>query len=258
MDCDTPGFPVLRHSPEFAQSHVHWVSDATQPSHPLSSASPPTLNLPQHQGLFQWVSSLHQVGKGVSASITVLPVNIHRWSTCTLTKFWVGESKVEFGGSHITLVNTPCLFLLMSLEAESRNLERTDTLTHSWSGNGLRVAHATLEFQSPLIYLVECGNKIRETTMAGGTVWLLNAEGVIILSVCVSSYQKLTLRVGWGWDLHFLFIFYWDLLFFTEITPTLNCGTWFWDTPSLLHLYLLFPTTKAWEEVWSLGHRLKS
>ena len=136
--------------------------------------------------------------------------------------------------------------------------KRTDTLTHSWSGKGLRVAHATPEFQSPLIYLVECGNKIRETTMAGGTVWLLNAEGVIILSVCVSSYQKLTLRVGWGWDLHFLFIFYWDLLFFTEITSTLNCGTWFWDTPSLLHLYLLFPTTKAWEEVWSLGHRLKS
>ena len=49
--------------PEFAQTHVHWVSDAIQPSHPLSPHSPLALNLYQHQGLFQWVSSLHQVAK---------------------------------------------------------------------------------------------------------------------------------------------------------------------------------------------------
>ena len=53
MDCCTPGFPVLHHLPEFAQTHVHWVSDAIQPSHPLSSPSPPAFNLSQHQGLFQ-------------------------------------------------------------------------------------------------------------------------------------------------------------------------------------------------------------
>ena len=59
-DCSTPGFPVLHHLPEFAQTHVHWGSDAIQPSHPLSPLSPPALNLSQHQGLFQWVSSSHR------------------------------------------------------------------------------------------------------------------------------------------------------------------------------------------------------
>ena len=52
MDCSMPGFPVRHQLPEFAQIHVHQVSDAMQPSHPLSFPSPPTFNLPQHQGLF--------------------------------------------------------------------------------------------------------------------------------------------------------------------------------------------------------------
>ena len=53
----------ITNSPELAQTHVHWVGDAVQPSHPLLSPSPPAFNLSQHQGLFQWVSSLHQVAK---------------------------------------------------------------------------------------------------------------------------------------------------------------------------------------------------
>ena len=57
------GFPVLHHLPELAQTHVHPVSDATQPSDLLSSPSPPAFNLSQHQGLFQRVSSSHQVAK---------------------------------------------------------------------------------------------------------------------------------------------------------------------------------------------------
>ena len=63
MDWSTPGFPVLHHLLELAQTHVHWVSDAIQPSHPLSSPSPPAFNLSQHQGLFKLVSSSHQVAK---------------------------------------------------------------------------------------------------------------------------------------------------------------------------------------------------
>ena len=63
MDCSAPGFPILHYLLEFAQTHIHGVSDAVQPSHPLSSPSPPTLNLSQHQGLFQWVGSLHLVAK---------------------------------------------------------------------------------------------------------------------------------------------------------------------------------------------------
>ena len=61
-DCSTPGFPVRHQLLELAQTHVHWVGDAIQPSHP-SSPSPPPVNLSQHQGLFQWISSSHQVAK---------------------------------------------------------------------------------------------------------------------------------------------------------------------------------------------------
>ena len=63
MDCSMPGFPVYHHLPELAQTHVHWVSDAIQPFHPLSSLSPPAFNLSQHQGLFQWIGSSHQVAE---------------------------------------------------------------------------------------------------------------------------------------------------------------------------------------------------
>ena len=63
MDCSMPGLPVHHQLPEFTQTHVHWIGDAIQPSHPLSSPSPPAFNLSQHQDLFQWVSSSHQVAK---------------------------------------------------------------------------------------------------------------------------------------------------------------------------------------------------
>ena len=62
-DSSTPDFPVIHYFPEFAQTHVHWINDAIQPSHPLSPPSPPALSLSQHQGLFQWVSSSHHVAK---------------------------------------------------------------------------------------------------------------------------------------------------------------------------------------------------
>jgi len=63
MNCSTPGLPIHHQLPESTQTHIHWVSDAIQPSHPLSSPSPPAFNLSQHQGLFKWVSSSHQVAK---------------------------------------------------------------------------------------------------------------------------------------------------------------------------------------------------
>ena len=63
MDCSKLGFSVHHQLPELDQIHVHWVSDAIQPAHPLSSPSPSLFYLSQHQGLFQWVSSSHQVAK---------------------------------------------------------------------------------------------------------------------------------------------------------------------------------------------------
>ena len=63
MNRSTPGLPVHHQLPEFTQTHVHWVSDAIQLSHPLSSTSPPAPNPSQHQSLFQWVNSSHEVAK---------------------------------------------------------------------------------------------------------------------------------------------------------------------------------------------------
>ena len=63
MECCKPGFPVHHQPPELAQTHVHWVSDDIQPSHPPSSPSPSAFNHSQHQGLFQWVHFSHQVAK---------------------------------------------------------------------------------------------------------------------------------------------------------------------------------------------------
>ena len=74
MNCSTPAFPVLHHLPDLAQTHVHWVSDAIQPSLPLLSPSPPAVNLSQHQGLFQGVSSSHQVRYWIF-SFSISPFN---------------------------------------------------------------------------------------------------------------------------------------------------------------------------------------
>ena len=71
MNRSTPGLPVHHQLLEFTQTHVHWVGDAIQPSPPLSSPSPPAFNLSQHQGLFKWVSSSHQVAK-------VLELQLHQ------------------------------------------------------------------------------------------------------------------------------------------------------------------------------------
>ena len=91
MDCSTPGLPVHHQLPEFTQTHVHRVSDAIQPSHPLSSPSPPAFNVSQRQGLFQWVSSSHQVVNWTDTHLSrvlVLPdvsvlIRLSRVSNCS-------------------------------------------------------------------------------------------------------------------------------------------------------------------------------
>ena len=73
MNRSTPGLPVHHQLPEFTQTHVHLVSDAIQPSHPLSSPSPLAPNPSQHQGLFQWVNSSHEVAKVLKFSFSIIP-----------------------------------------------------------------------------------------------------------------------------------------------------------------------------------------
>ena len=75
IHCSTPDLPVHHQLSEVTQTHVHWVSNAIQPSHPLLTPSPLAFNLFQHQGLFKWVSSLHQVPKYWSFSFSISPSN---------------------------------------------------------------------------------------------------------------------------------------------------------------------------------------
>ena len=85
VNLSMPGLPVHHQLPEFTQTHVHSVGDAIQPSQPLSSPSPPALNLSQHQGLFKYVNSLHQVAKVLEFQLHISPTNEHpglifRWT----------------------------------------------------------------------------------------------------------------------------------------------------------------------------------
>ena len=105
MDCSTPGFLVHHQLWELTQTHAHQVGDAIQSSHPLSSPSPPTFNLSQHQGLFQWVSSSQQVAKvliGASTSASVLPMNIRDWSSLG----WAGWVSLQSKGLSRVFSNT--------------------------------------------------------------------------------------------------------------------------------------------------------
>ena len=77
IDCSTPGVPIHHQLPEPTQTHVHHIGDIIQLSHPLSSPSPPTFNLSQHQGLFRWVSSSHQMAKVFEFQLQHQSFHIH-------------------------------------------------------------------------------------------------------------------------------------------------------------------------------------
>ena len=77
MNRRTPGLPVHHQLPEFTQTHVHQVGDAIQPSHPLSSPSPPDPNPSQHQSLFQWVNTSHEWAKYWNFSFSIIPSKEH-------------------------------------------------------------------------------------------------------------------------------------------------------------------------------------
>ena len=102
--------PVHLRLPEFTQTHVHRVIDAIQPSHPRPSPSPPAFSLFQHQDLFKWVSSLHQVAN-VSALASVLPMNIHDWFPCYSTKKGVNYDVPPM----MSPFRKPCVTCLLAL-----------------------------------------------------------------------------------------------------------------------------------------------
>ena len=104
IDCSTPGFPVHHQLPELAQTHVLWVSDANQSSHPLSSPSPPAFSLSQQHGFFP-VSQFFTSGgqrTGVSALASVLPMNTQNWSPLG----WTGWISLQSDGLSRLFSNT--------------------------------------------------------------------------------------------------------------------------------------------------------
>ena len=108
MNCSMPGLPVCHQLPEFTQTHVRRVSDAIQPSHPLSSPSPPAPNPSQHQGLFQWVNSSHEVARLLEFQLlaSVLPKNTQDWSPLE----WTGWISLQSKGLSRVFSNTTVLW----------------------------------------------------------------------------------------------------------------------------------------------------
>ena len=93
-DCNMPGLPVYHQLPEFTQTHIHGVSDAIQPSHPLSSIFPSSFKLSEHQGLFRWVSSLHHWPKYRSFSFSISP-SIKYWGLISFGMDWLDLLAVQ-------------------------------------------------------------------------------------------------------------------------------------------------------------------
>ena len=215
MDCSTPGFPVLHQPPELAQTHVHWVGDAIQPSHPLSSPSP-AFNLSQHQGLFQWVSSLHQVGKGLELQLP------HQSVFLLTVGYYLVKSAGEVWGN-------------------------ADFLHYLWKR--LTIDLYTLWSPSDHIFLLFTGssckdkaNTVQWTTRS--TSWceqsLLQTE--IVLVRLSKAYRCLGMKNWLGYTLSFpLIVFprYWAWF------PVLDSRTFSFVHSILNHLRLLIPNSQS-------------
>ena len=131
MNRKTPGLPVHHQIPEFTQTRVHQLGDAIQPSHPLSSPSPPAPNPSQHQRLFQWVSSSHEVAKVLefSASASFPPKKSQGWSPSE----WTGWISLQSKGLSRVFSNTSILqhsaFFTVQLLHPYMNTGKTIALT---------------------------------------------------------------------------------------------------------------------------------
>ena len=132
-DCSMPGFPVCHRLLEFAQTHIYWVDDAIWPSHPLLPPSPPAFNLSQHQGLFQRVSSSHQVAKVLSFSFSIGPSNEYSglisFSMDWLDLFAVQGTLESSPTPKFKSISSSVLSFLYSLALTSMHVRKTMTLT---------------------------------------------------------------------------------------------------------------------------------
>jgi len=145
MNHSTPGLPVHHQLPEFTQTHVHRVRDANQPSHPLSSPSPPAPNPSHHQSLFQWVNSSHEVAKvlGVSALASFLPKKSQGWSLSERIG-WISlggtlKSLLQYHSSKASILRSSVLGFLHSPTLTSihdhRKNHSLDQMNLCWQSN---------------------------------------------------------------------------------------------------------------------------
>ena len=140
MDCSTPGFPVHYQLLELTQTHVHGVGNAVQPSLPLSSPSP-AFNPSQHQGLFQWVSSSHQVAKvWVSTLASVLPMSIQGWFPFGWTVQGTLKSFLQHHSSKASICQCSAFFIVQ--------------LSHSYMTTGKTIALIRWDFVGKVISLL--------------------------------------------------------------------------------------------------------
>ena len=130
-DCSTPGLPVYHKLLEFTQTHVHWVGDAIQCSHPLSSPSPPAFNLSQHQGLFQWVGSSHQVATVLKFSFNISTYNEYS-GLISLRTDWLDllavqrtlKSLLQQHGWNASFLQRSAFFIVQFKNKETRCLKK--------------------------------------------------------------------------------------------------------------------------------------
>ena len=146
MNHSTPGLLVHHQLPEFTQTYVHWVGDTIQPSHPLSSPSPPALNLSQHPGLFQWVNSVSgSQSIGVSTSASVLLMNIQDWFPLGWTG-WISlqsktlKSLLQHHSSKASILQFSAFFMVQ--------------LSHPYMTTGKAISSTRRTFVGKVMYLL--------------------------------------------------------------------------------------------------------
>ena len=107
-DCSTSGLPVHHQLPGFSETHVHPIGDAIQPSHPLLSLSPPAFNLSQHQGLFQWVSSSHQVHPTLPVNELYFSMYMKIYKTENSDYLWKALGLASLRGTWVSYLQLEC------------------------------------------------------------------------------------------------------------------------------------------------------
>ena len=187
MDCSKPGLPVYHWLLGFTQIRVHWVSDAIQPSHSLMSHSPPSFNLSQHQGLFKWVSSSHQGGQsiGVSASASVLPMNIQDW----FPSGWTGWISLQSKGLYKSLLQHHSskasifwrsAFFTVQLSHPHMTTEKTEALTRR-------------------IFIVKAMSLLFNMMSRFVITFLPRSKQQVGLHICILSTQTAEIMASFSW-----------------------------------------------------------